>query len=292
VFALADASHECRGTRIGFADPTLYALASQSQATYFNDVTTGNNDFTPSGNTAGLYAAGPGYDMASGLGTPKAAALVPALCRQPVKVSYPGQVYTFYGQHTRVRMHAALTAGQTGSIIFHARRLPAGLHVNPTTGVISGTVRTAGVRTVTITASSSAGSSGSIQFTWAVERRPKVWAAAGGTRSTPAITIRASSGAFEPGLREVIIVLPRGIRLGGRRGVQVLAPRGRPLAHRARLSGRVLTIKLKVAHSPLRVVLPRGSLRVRGRLRRPVRVQVGTIDRAGGHLTLTRTLGA
>ncbi len=80
---------------MGFADPSLYSLASQSQSTYFNDITTGNNDFTPSGNTAGLYAATTGYDMASGLGTPKAAALVPALCQQAVRVTYPGEEYTF-----------------------------------------------------------------------------------------------------------------------------------------------------------------------------------------------------
>ncbi len=58
LFALADASRDCQGTLIGFANPELYELAGQSQSTYFNDITTGNNDFTPDGNTAGLYPAG------------------------------------------------------------------------------------------------------------------------------------------------------------------------------------------------------------------------------------------
>jgi len=36
----------------------------------FYDVTSGDNDYTPSGYSAGLYQATSGYDMASGLGTP------------------------------------------------------------------------------------------------------------------------------------------------------------------------------------------------------------------------------
>ena len=292
LFALADASRACRGTLVGFADPTLYALASQSQSTYFNDITTGNNDFTPSGNTSGLYAAAPGYDMATGLGTPKAAALVPALCQQAVRVTYPGQVYTFYGQHARVRMQAALAAGQTGTVTFHARRLPVGLHIDPATGVISGTVRTAGVRTVTVTASSSAGVNGSIQFTWDVERRPKVSAAAIGSKSAQELLIRASSGAYEPGLRELVIALPRSIRLAGARSVQVVAPGGQRILHSAHLSGRVLTIRLHTDHSLVRIVFPSALLRVRGSLRRAGSVAVRTVDGVGGHVTLTRTIGA
>ena len=288
LFALADASRECRGTLVGFANPTLYGLASEQQATYFNDITTGNNDFTPSGNTAGLYAASAGYDMASGLGTPRAAALVPALCQQAVRVTYPGQLYTFYRQPVRVRLRATLAAGQTGTLTFHARRLPAGLRLDHATGVISGTPRAAGVRMVTITALSSTGTSGTIQFAWAVARRPKVSAAVRGSRTAPALTIRASSGAYEPGLRQVIIALPASIRLAGVRGVQVLTPGGRPLAHRAHLSGRVLTIRLDNAHSPVRVVFPSGVLRVRGRLSGTLSFKVMTVDRVGGHLTLRR----
>jgi subtilase family serine protease len=52
---------------------TLYALykmaAPATYGTYFNDITTGNNG----------YAAGPGYDLVTGLGTPKAAAVVQGL---------------------------------------------------------------------------------------------------------------------------------------------------------------------------------------------------------------------
>jgi subtilase family serine protease len=292
LLALADASRTCRGTLVGFADPTLYSLAGQSQPTYFNDITTGNNDFTPSGNTSGMYVAGPGYDMASGLGSPKAAALVPALCAQAVQIGYPGQVYTFYQQHVRLRLRAALGAGQTGAVSFRARRLPAGLHINPSTGVISGRVRRAGLRTVTVTASSSSGASGTIEFTWAVERRPRVVTAVVGGPA-PALTVTARSGAYEPALRQVIIALPPSITLSRSVGsIRVLAPSGQPLAHRARYGGHVLTIKLALAHSPVRIVFPSGSLRVAGALGGMRSLAVRTIDRAGGHVTLHRALGS
>jgi hypothetical protein len=292
LFALADASRVCRGSLVGFPDPTLYTLAGQSQTTYFNDITTGNNDFTPTGNTSGLYVAAPGYDMASGLGTPKAAALVPALCAQAVRVGDPGQVHTFYGQQVRLRLHAHLAAGQAGLVSFHALRLPVGLHMNQATGVISGRVHRAGVRTVTITASTSTGTRGTIQFTWAVERRPHVSAAVRGSTATPAVTITARAGAFEPGLRQLVIALPGSVTLAhGAGAVQVLSPSGRSLAHHAHFAGHVLTIDLAPAQSPVRVVFPAGSLRIRGSLAGGAGVAVKMVDRVGGHVTLHRALG-
>jgi hypothetical protein len=57
----------------GFADPLLYQVASASAAGYadaFNDVTSGNNDNLGVG--AGVnYLAAAGYDLATGLGTPR-----------------------------------------------------------------------------------------------------------------------------------------------------------------------------------------------------------------------------
>jgi subtilase family serine protease len=291
LFALADASRACRGTQIGFADPSLYALAAQSQATYFNEITTGNNDFTPTGNTSGLYPASPGYNMASGLGSPKAAALVPALCQQAVSVGDPGAVYTFDHQHVRLRLHAALAAGQSGTLRFHSARLPLGLHLDRATGVISGRVRLPGVRTVTITASSSTGESGTIRFQWAVARLPQVSAVLAGSSQAPALTVHARAGAYEPGLREVVIALPRALRLVGPGAVRVLTPAGRRLAHSARLSGQILTIKLAVVHSPVEVLFPAGSLRPGRAASGLVHVAVRTIDRVGGHVTLRRSVG-
>ncbi len=50
----------------------LYPIAASSYyGNAFNDVTAGNNDYTPSGYAGGAYPATTGYDMASGLGTPQ-----------------------------------------------------------------------------------------------------------------------------------------------------------------------------------------------------------------------------
>lgn len=71
VAALVDASPVCADRSVGFLNPVLYDVAGTSKyASDFTDITTGNNDYTPSGLTSGLYKATPGYDMASGLGAP------------------------------------------------------------------------------------------------------------------------------------------------------------------------------------------------------------------------------
>ena len=55
---------------VGFVNPLLYSVASNptAYAASFNDITAGNND--PYG-YSGLYPATTGYDMASGLGSPR-----------------------------------------------------------------------------------------------------------------------------------------------------------------------------------------------------------------------------
>ena len=79
LMALTNADSTCSGTTIGFANPVLYAApGSSSYSSAFHDITSGNNDYT--GNNEGLYPAGTGYDMASGLGTPNASKLSGLLC--------------------------------------------------------------------------------------------------------------------------------------------------------------------------------------------------------------------
>ena len=56
----------------------------------------------------------------------------------------------------------------TGSLSYAASGLPAGLSINSTTGVISGTAKTAGTSSVTVTGTDSTGPSGSATFTWNV----------------------------------------------------------------------------------------------------------------------------
>ncbi len=77
MLALADASPACRAnpataSGVGFVPPLLYGIASNptSYAASFNDITEGNND--QYGLDDGkVYGARAGYDLASGLGSPR-----------------------------------------------------------------------------------------------------------------------------------------------------------------------------------------------------------------------------
>ena len=74
LIAIAD---QIKGSDLGYINPALYALAAgPNYATYFFDVTTGNNQARPS---IPGYSASTGWDAVTGLGTPNAATLLPAL---------------------------------------------------------------------------------------------------------------------------------------------------------------------------------------------------------------------
>ncbi|MGO9342830.1 MAG: hypothetical protein ACLP6E_09970, partial [Acidimicrobiales bacterium] len=80
--ALVDASTACESAPVGFANSDLYKIAGSLYSTTFRDITSGNDDYTPSGYTGDLYPAGAAYDMASGLGSPIGGPLATALCTQ------------------------------------------------------------------------------------------------------------------------------------------------------------------------------------------------------------------
>jgi subtilase family serine protease len=75
IFALADQARAKAGRGpIGYANPALYALAQShhDSSSDFHDITVGNNALdSPIG-----FSAGPGYDLATGLGTPNVSNLV------------------------------------------------------------------------------------------------------------------------------------------------------------------------------------------------------------------------
>lgn len=74
--AIAD---EIAGHPLGFINPGLYKLAqSSTYAQDFRDVTQGNNSCCPPNPVQG-FAAGPGWDAVTGLGTPQAVKLLPDL---------------------------------------------------------------------------------------------------------------------------------------------------------------------------------------------------------------------
>jgi len=75
LVAIAD---QIAGHGLGMINPTLYKLASDpaKYSSDFYDVTTGNNQGNPA---VPGYPATAGWDPVTGLGTPNAANLVPAL---------------------------------------------------------------------------------------------------------------------------------------------------------------------------------------------------------------------
>jgi subtilase family serine protease len=117
ITALADASPGCQANgSVGFEDPKLYQLASNpaSYANDFTDITSGNNDYTTSGYTGGLYKSTKGYDLASGLGSPKASTLIPALCTAVTRVQASNPVGDAVAVSQSVfRKNGASTAGLT-----------------------------------------------------------------------------------------------------------------------------------------------------------------------------------
>jgi len=83
-----------------------------------------------------------------------------------VAIFSPGTQDTAVGGSVYLQVQGEDTAA--GSLSYAASGLPAGLSINSTTGVISGTATTAGTSTVTLTGTDSTGPAGSASFTWTV----------------------------------------------------------------------------------------------------------------------------
>jgi len=84
-----------------------------------------------------------------------------------VTVTSPGSQTGTVGTAGSVQISASDSAsGQT--LTYSASGLPAGLSINSSTGLISGTPTTAGTSTVSVTATDTTGASGSTSFSWTV----------------------------------------------------------------------------------------------------------------------------
>jgi hypothetical protein len=123
---------EKAGTRLGCANPALYALAvkqASGGATVFHDVTSGNNSVP--GQTG--FNAGAGYDLATGLGSVDATLLVnhwgdvttPTPSFQ-LGASTASLSFT-RGLSGSITLNVAVSGGYNSAVAFSAGTLPSGL---------------------------------------------------------------------------------------------------------------------------------------------------------------------
>ncbi|GLY74355.1 putative Ig domain-containing protein [Actinoallomurus iriomotensis] len=153
-----------------------------------NDVTSGSNG---SCSPSYLCRAAAGYDGPTGLGTPNGVTAFGggSTGGNTVTVTNPGNQTSTVGTAVSLQIQASDSAsGQT--LTYSASGLPAGLSINASTGVISGTPTTASTSTVTVTAQDTTGASGSASFTWTVNP------VGGGCSSTGN---KVTNGGFESG---------------------------------------------------------------------------------------------
>lgn len=84
-----------------------------------------------------------------------------------VTVTNPGSQTSTVGTPASLQLHATDSSGAT-TFTWTSTTLPAGLTLNASTGLISGTPTTAGTASVTVTAKDSTGAAGATTFTWTV----------------------------------------------------------------------------------------------------------------------------
>jgi hypothetical protein len=130
------------------------------------DVTSGANG---SCSPAYLCHGETGYDGPTGLGTPDGTAAFTSgsTTGNTVTVTSPGNQTGTVG--TAVSLQMSGTDSQSGqTLTWSATGLPAGLSINASTGLISGTPTTASSNNVTVTATDTTGAHGSASFTWTI----------------------------------------------------------------------------------------------------------------------------
>jgi len=190
LLSLTNASSACASSPVGFANPALYAAAAADPGA-FNDITVGNNDYTRTND--GLYPARPGYDMATGLGSPTTnlpAALCAAANPPPVRITSASSELVGVGATGSFTVAAS---GSPSPTIAETGSLPSGMAFGSNgdgTATLSGTPTRSGVYPLVLTATN--GSSTATQsFVLQVGTAPVI-------SSAPTATFRAGAkGSFQ-----------------------------------------------------------------------------------------------
>jgi hypothetical protein len=310
--ALVDASQACRGTTIGFVNPSLYQLAGgSSAATLFNDIVTasprnGKNNNDAAGTNGGLYPLRTGYDMATGLGSMHGDALAGALCalRAPVynvTLTPPAAQVSNVGAAVSLQLHATDSGGLPLS--YTATGLPGGLSAS-SAGLISGRPTTAGTYTVTIRAGDAATNAASTQFTWTIHRpgpptAGKARLSGIGSRR-PKLSFFVNEGVYAPAVRSITVILPSGIGLARRskslhKGLSVKRLHGGSVSFSVRRDRGHLVLGFKSGVSYVAVTAKGPALtanrslahRVRTHKLKKVRIKLRIVDVASAATTIS-----
>jgi subtilase family serine protease len=136
------------------------------------DVTSGADGSCPG--QPYLCTARPGYDGPTGWGTPDGVAAFASggTSTNTVTVTSPGSQASAVGTAVSLPVQAADSAGGQ-TLTYSATGLPAGLFINPSTGLITGTPTTPGTASVTVTATDTTSAAGHTTFAWAVSPAPR-----------------------------------------------------------------------------------------------------------------------
>ena len=258
--ALADSSRGCaRAGPLGYVLPALYRAASSSYASDFNDVQTGNNDFAQT--NGGLYAARPGYDEASGLGSPNGAALASNLCPDTLRITNPGSQRSAAQSAVSLRLRTQDTPGAT--VRFRSIGLPSGLSLDQTTGRISGRIKHAGTYHVIVAAVDGQASVAAAKLTWTVGGATRILdtSLTGTADRKPTLSFTVAAGRGSPALLDLTVTMPKELALGSARGVRLTSGSGPP-RYTAQASDGALVITLRRALGRVRIVLSYPELRV------------------------------
>jgi subtilase family serine protease len=281
--ALANASAACAGKSVGFANPALYHAAASAYSTFFNDVISGNNSYH--GITG--FGARSGYDMASGLGSPKGAAVAAIMCGSTwtppatsttpttspaptpaptVTLTRPAVQTANVSQSVWVQLHATDSAGH--ALSFTAAGLPAGLSVRRSTGLITGTPKRAGKKVARIVVTDTAGATAQNTVSFNVAGKPTISGGLSLKRGRPLLSLKVRAGTNAPPIRSIVVVPPGAVHFARRaadlsRGITVLDGSGHRLKSIAKLRGGSLVVTLRtgaVRTASLHITVPAISL--------------------------------